>query len=180
MDLYAERLGGGRRVGNRFLVVLVWVCIVVALVSSCFLWYRLGVFSGAYVDLMEEYEAFLDLDRGCVDCEVVLLVGGESVLFEELDEITFFLSAARRFRSARAFEKEVYDCKNFSRDFSLVMGELGFEVDVAAGLPLNGSEGHAWNRVVFDFEPQTGSFFDSSLSFPVGVPDKFLEVIRSG
>jgi hypothetical protein len=77
-----------------------------------------------------------------------------------------FITLINIFKNTHTFQKDVYDCNNYSRDLKYVLEEMGYEVYYQAGYnPNDTNPGHIWLSIAFD--PQTGEFINNRKIYPV-------------
>lgn len=82
---------------------------------------------------------------------------------DDVSDLEFLHAAADRFADSHNFSKS-YKCKNYSRDFKRVMNHFGYDVELRDGWH-NNSNGHLWNALMVDVEPQSGDFRDGNADF---------------
>ena len=114
----------------------------------------------------------------CLLLFVLPFCGYQMGLSKQLGDMTMsrdivFLEQARiRFTNNHEYINGTYNCVNFSKDFSRIMSELGYNITTDFGY--NNESGHAWNKLSFDYDPQNGDMNNTKI-YPTKYSDKFLE-----
>lgn len=81
-------------------------------------------------------------------------------------DVKDFQIIAKRFASMHEYNRESYNCVNYSADLADLAESLGFDVQVVEGCKKGGGECHAWLKLEVDFEPQSAEFIDYSGLYP--------------
>ena len=82
---------------------------------------------------------------------IILLFVTGNLVYISSSETDFFFTMAEKFAESHTYVNGSYNCKNYSKDFSIVAKNLGYEVYVYD----NYEEKHAYNLIAI--EPQKGT-----------------------
>ena len=107
-----------------------------------------------------DYGRLKDCTDSCV--ESVRRLNDNLGQCRELSDLDFIEVLNQKFVDAHNYSVEEYNCVNYSVDYMFIMRNLGYNVSVAGGKRPGEGKGHAWNRLVLDFEPQSGKVTNHS------------------
>lgn len=83
-------------------------------------------------------------------------------------DVKDFLVLANRFSRMNTYDKNDFNCVNYSSDLKDIADELGFKVKVVRGCEnyVENASCHVWLRMEVDLEPQTMEFVDYTNVYP--------------
>jgi hypothetical protein len=105
-----------------------------------------------------------------VTAERTLYIDGVDVSQKSVYEgdINDFLVVATRFAETHTYNKETYNCANYTNDLKYITDQLGIKTKKVTGCPAeDNSTCHTYLRLSVDFEPQTARFTDYSKLYPL-------------
>ena len=84
---------------------------------------------------------------------------------QEITDADFLLLAGEKFANNHNYTRNGYNCVNYTKDFNLVMNELGYDMFAVRGSTLNKTSAHAWSCA--SFSSQNGIFTDFREEYPL-------------
>lgn len=85
----------------------------------------------------------------------------------EMNDFEFIRLVSQKFSESHNYSREGYNCKNYSRDYSFVMEQLGYDASYKYGYYEDEQIGHQWIQLCMDISPQQGQPVDYTKEYDI-------------